>query len=213
MVQPQVGRQLINYNNTILADSEWRNQGRSYERWSQIFTRAGIASESSRRRRWFRSQKESAITWKATTLWSVRRNRKADPEFGMEPFFMWRVQPKVGIGGVRRARPASRMKRRTGCGSKARRWEAGLFGGVDRGGRQRRSEQDPRLGNVGRRGLSDRKLGGKRECSYNTITQAATKIPATEGTARSTRCIRRRTIVSESPTSSAGRTSSPGAWV
>jgi hypothetical protein len=27
----RVGRQLINYNNTILANSEWRNQGRSYD--------------------------------------------------------------------------------------------------------------------------------------------------------------------------------------
>src|SRR3984957_16523371 len=27
----RVGRQLINYNNTIIADSEWRNQARSYD--------------------------------------------------------------------------------------------------------------------------------------------------------------------------------------
>jgi hypothetical protein len=27
----RVGRQLINYNNTIMADSEWRNQARSYD--------------------------------------------------------------------------------------------------------------------------------------------------------------------------------------
>ena len=27
----RVGRQLINYNNTIIANSEWRNQGRSYD--------------------------------------------------------------------------------------------------------------------------------------------------------------------------------------
>src|SRR5579863_5326495 len=30
-VSVRVGRQLINYNNTIIADSEWRNQGRSYD--------------------------------------------------------------------------------------------------------------------------------------------------------------------------------------
>ena len=27
----RVGRQLINYNNTIMANSEWRNQARSYD--------------------------------------------------------------------------------------------------------------------------------------------------------------------------------------
>ena len=27
----RVGRQLINYNNTIIANSEWRNQGRSFD--------------------------------------------------------------------------------------------------------------------------------------------------------------------------------------
>lgn len=30
-ISVRVGRQLINYNNTILANSEWRNQGRSYD--------------------------------------------------------------------------------------------------------------------------------------------------------------------------------------
>src|SRR5512146_710540 len=30
-VSVRVGRQLINYNNTIIASSEWRNQGRSYD--------------------------------------------------------------------------------------------------------------------------------------------------------------------------------------
>lgn len=30
-VSLRVGRQLINYNNTIIANSEWRNQGRSYD--------------------------------------------------------------------------------------------------------------------------------------------------------------------------------------
>jgi Alginate export len=30
-VSVRVGRQLINYNNTIIANSEWRNQGRSYD--------------------------------------------------------------------------------------------------------------------------------------------------------------------------------------
>ena len=30
-ISVRVGRQLINYNNTIIADSEWRNQGRSYD--------------------------------------------------------------------------------------------------------------------------------------------------------------------------------------
>jgi hypothetical protein len=30
-ISVRVGRQLINYNNTIIADSEWRNQARSYD--------------------------------------------------------------------------------------------------------------------------------------------------------------------------------------
>ncbi len=30
-ISVRVGRQLINYNNTIIANSEWRNQGRSYD--------------------------------------------------------------------------------------------------------------------------------------------------------------------------------------
>ena len=30
-ISVRVGRQLINYNNTIIANSEWRDQGRSYD--------------------------------------------------------------------------------------------------------------------------------------------------------------------------------------
>ena len=63
----RVGRQMINYNNTIIADSEWRNQARSYDAVVTNLHYSRYRLVCSRRRLSFRWRKGSAITRKGTT--------------------------------------------------------------------------------------------------------------------------------------------------
>ena len=94
----RVGRQLINYNNTIMANSEWRNQGRSYD---AVVTnlhydryRLGIFAAS-------------AVV---PLIDGISHHQEGNNIYGMyggidrllphstlEPFVLWRVQPSVAI--------------------------------------------------------------------------------------------------------------------
>ena len=94
----RVGRQLINYNNTIIANSEWRNQGRSYD---AVVTnlhydryRLGIFAAS-------------AVV---PLISGISHHREGNNIYGLyggidrlipastlEPFILWRVQPGVAI--------------------------------------------------------------------------------------------------------------------
>ncbi len=91
----RVGRQMINYNNTIIADSEWRNQGRSYD--------AAVVNLNAKREH-LGLFAASAVVPQA---YGVSPHQEGNniygaygriddlvPHSNLEPFFLWRVQPK-----------------------------------------------------------------------------------------------------------------------
>ena len=94
----RVGRQLINYNNTIIADSEWRGQGRSYDavvtnlHYSRY--RLGVFAAS-------------AVVPLADGISHHQEGNNIYGAYGgidhiipnsvLEPFVLWRVQPSVAI--------------------------------------------------------------------------------------------------------------------
>ncbi len=112
-ISVRVGRQLINYNNTIIANSEWRNQGRSYD---AVVTnlrhdryRLGIFAAS-------------AVVPLASGISHHQEGNNIYGLYGgiddivpnsvLEPFVLWRVQPSVAIETTARAsKPASRTRR------------------------------------------------------------------------------------------------------
>jgi hypothetical protein len=91
----RVGRQLINYNNTIIANSEWRNQARSYD--------AAVLNLNAKR--------EHLGIFAASVVvpqaYGVSPHQEGNNIYGaygriddfvgkhssLEPFFLWRVQP------------------------------------------------------------------------------------------------------------------------
>jgi hypothetical protein len=90
----RVGRQLINYNNTIIADSEWRNQARSYD--------AAVLNLNAKREH-LGIFAASAVVPQA---YGVSPHQEGNniygayarlddflvPHSSIEPFFLWRVQ-------------------------------------------------------------------------------------------------------------------------
>jgi len=97
----RVGRQLINYNNMLIANSEWRNQGRSYDAAVMNLHhdpyRPGIFAAS-------------AVTPQAS---GVSPHGEGNNIYGLhggidnlirnsrlEPFVLWRVQPSVAVKGT-----------------------------------------------------------------------------------------------------------------
>jgi hypothetical protein len=90
----RVGRQLINFNNTIIATSEWRNQGRSYD--------AAVLNLNAKREH-LGIFAASAVVPQA---YGVSPHQEGNniygaygriddllPHSNLEPFFLWRVQP------------------------------------------------------------------------------------------------------------------------
>jgi hypothetical protein len=94
----RVGRQLINYNNTIIADSQWRNQGRSYD--------AVVANMHYSRYR-LGLFAASAVVPLAQGIshhqagnniyGAYGRIDRIVPQSTLEPFVLWRLQPSVAI--------------------------------------------------------------------------------------------------------------------
>jgi len=90
----RVGRQLINYNNTIIANSEWRNQGRSYD--------AAVLNLDAKREH-VGIFAASAVVPQAfgvsphqegnNIYGAYGRIDDLVPHSNLEPFFLWRVQP------------------------------------------------------------------------------------------------------------------------
>jgi hypothetical protein len=90
----RVGRQLINYNNTIIANSEWRNQGRSYD--------AAVLNLNATREH-LGIIAASAVVPQANGVsphqegnniyGAYGRIDDLAPHSNLEPFFLWRVQP------------------------------------------------------------------------------------------------------------------------
>jgi hypothetical protein len=90
----RVGRQIINYNNTIIANSEWRNQARSYD--------AAVLNLNAKREH-LGIFAASAVVPQA---YGVSPHQEGNniygaygrfddlvPHSNLEPFFLWRVQP------------------------------------------------------------------------------------------------------------------------
>lgn len=97
-ISVRVGRQIINYNNTIIASSEWRNQGRSYD--------AVVANLQSGRYH-LGVFAASAIVPLASgishhqqgnNIYGVYgRFSSIIPQSDLEPFVLWHVQPRVTL--------------------------------------------------------------------------------------------------------------------
>jgi hypothetical protein len=92
----RVGRQLINYNNTIIANSEWRNQARSYD--------AAVLNLNAKREH-LGLFAASAVVPQADGVSPHQEGNNIYGAYGriddflvshsnLEPFFLWRVQPK-----------------------------------------------------------------------------------------------------------------------
>jgi Alginate export len=90
----RVGRQIINYNNTIIANSEWRNQARSYD--------AAVLNLDAKREH-LGIFAASAVVPQAygvsphqegnNIYGAYGRIDDLAPHSNLEPFFLWRVQP------------------------------------------------------------------------------------------------------------------------
>jgi hypothetical protein len=97
-ISVRAGRQLINYNHTIIANSEWRNQGRSYD---AVVTNLHYGR--------FRLGMFAAAPV-VTRDFGVSRHQKGNDIFGfygyvnqllphsvLEPFVLWRTQRSVAV--------------------------------------------------------------------------------------------------------------------
>jgi len=97
-ISVRIGRQLINYNNTIMANSEWRNQGRSYD--------AVVANLHYDRYR-LGLFAASAVVPLAEGISHHQEGNNIHGAYGgidrliphsvLEPFVLWRLQPSVAI--------------------------------------------------------------------------------------------------------------------
>ncbi len=97
-ISVRVGRQVINYNNTLMANSEWRNQARSYDgavanlqhdRYHLgIFAASVVAPLAS----------GISHHHEGNNIYGLYgRIDSVIPKSTMEPFVLWRVQPRVPI--------------------------------------------------------------------------------------------------------------------
>jgi Alginate export len=97
-ISVRVGRQLINYNDTIIANSEWRNQGRSYD--------AAVTNLHYDRYRLGIFAASAVVPLIAGISHHQQGNNiyglygSIDhilPNSTLEPFVLWRVQPSVAV--------------------------------------------------------------------------------------------------------------------
>jgi hypothetical protein len=94
----RIGRQMINYNHSILADSEWRNQGRSYD---------AVVANLHRGRYRVGLFAASAVVPLASGISHHQQGNniygaygaidRIFPNAALEPFLLWRVQPSVPV--------------------------------------------------------------------------------------------------------------------
>jgi len=97
-ISVRVGRQLINYNNTIIANSEWRNQARSYD---------GVAANLHHDRYRLGLFGAAVVVPLAEGISHHQEGNNIYGAYGgidhiapnsvLEPFVLWRVQPSVAI--------------------------------------------------------------------------------------------------------------------
>jgi hypothetical protein len=91
----RVGRQEINYNNTLIANSEWRNQGRSYDAavtnlhyqryYLGVFAASAVIPQSSGLSHHQQGNNIYGLYGRVVNPF---------PNSSLEPFVLWRVQPK-----------------------------------------------------------------------------------------------------------------------
>jgi hypothetical protein len=97
-ISVRVGRQLINYNNTLMANSEWRNQGRSYD---------AVVTNLNTGRYHLGILAGSMVKVLAT---GISHNQEGNNIYGLygrvdslisksslEPFVLWRIQPSAVV--------------------------------------------------------------------------------------------------------------------
>ncbi len=97
-ISVRVGRQLINYNNTLIANSEWRDQGRSYD---------AVVTNLQSGRYHLGIFAASAVVPLASGISHHQEGNNiyglygriddVIPKSSLEPFVLWRVQPSLPI--------------------------------------------------------------------------------------------------------------------
>jgi hypothetical protein len=96
-ISVRVGRQLINYNNTIIANSEWRDQGRSYD--------AVVANLHYSRYRLGLFAASVVVPLaegishhqEGNNIYGAYGGIDLLPDSVFEPFLLWRVEPSVAV--------------------------------------------------------------------------------------------------------------------
>lgn len=94
----RVGRQIINYNNTLIADSQWRDQGRSFDAavlnlqnshaGVGIFAASAVVPQAS----------GVSPHQEGNNIYGVYgRIKNPYPHSSLEPFVLWRVQPSAVV--------------------------------------------------------------------------------------------------------------------
>jgi hypothetical protein len=125
-ISVRVGRQLVNYNNTLIANSEWRNQGRSYD----------AVAANLRYRRYRLGIFAAAVVLPLASGIShhVDGNNiyglygginRIIPNAVLEPFVLWRVQPSVPVETSARIRTGKQDEKAYGLRFKGR-WHNNL---------------------------------------------------------------------------------------
>jgi Alginate export len=98
-ISVRVGRQLINYNNTIIADSEWRDQARSYDavvtnlHYENLHLGIFAASAVVPMDEGISHHQEGNNIY---GMYGAIDNMVA-PKSTLEPFVLWRVDPSVSV--------------------------------------------------------------------------------------------------------------------
>jgi hypothetical protein len=164
----RVGRQLINYNNTIIANSEWRNQARSYD--------AAVLNLNAKREH-LGIFAASAVVPQA---YGVSPHQEGNniygaygriddflvPHSNLEPFFLWRVQPAEVVEPAVAKTTGKENEKAFGVRFKAQAHTAFDYGGelISKPARWDRSRS--RLGGAGRRGIPVPQCGGQAARLY-----------------------------------------------
>jgi hypothetical protein len=123
-ISVRVGRQLINYNNTIIANSEWRNQGRSYDAVVTNFHyerfRLGIFAASAV------VPMDEGISHhqEGNNIYGMYGNidNVIAPTSTLEPFVLWRVNPSVSVETASKATTGHESEQAYGIRWKGMAW-------------------------------------------------------------------------------------------
>jgi hypothetical protein len=213
-ISVRVGRQLINYNNTIIANSEWRNQGRSYD--------AAVANLHYSRYR-LGLFAASVVVPLAEGISHHQEGNNIYGAYGGIDHIISQLRAGA-IPALARAAERGDRDHRQNQDRKQDEWAPGFrFKGTTLKNLEYSTEFVMERGNDGPNDIDAWGHDRRRRIQIRlALVKAAPFLPVrlrfratrtrlTECTGHSTRCIRRLTTASASPTSSAGRTSSPTA--